>query len=414
MAERPSEGFYARFLGGFSLYFSGQEMFLEVNPHGKTMQLIYFLLKAGTKGCEKKELLELIRPGEKNTKKRMNNFRQQLFRIRERIHQAGFPEGDYIVNQENRYYFTRDYPLYVDTEKLDDLIGQIRSWPGTGAGTGSIREEKQKPWKQYEEYCEAYTGEFLPVLGGEEWAALESAYYQKWYFTCLNQLSVRLKEQKKYERLLRLVAAASQFHPYDEWQVVQIECLMALGRRKEAEKVYEEASELFYKDLGVNSLERAMASYPQQMNSGSAMCVLEKVKESLDEEEKEKQGAYYCSYPSFIDLYRIRARMDEMNKEQSLLLLCTLSEAQGEGEEKEERKEQMELFRKTLVQQIRSEDVYTQYSENQYLVLLSAAGHENEKVMLSRLKNGWERAGGQAKVEFSIDEVEGVRQAECY
>lgn len=413
MAEKPSEGFYARFLGGFSLYFSGQEIFLEVNSHGKTMQLIYFLLKAGTKGCEKKELLELIRPGEKNTKKRMNNFRQQVFRIRKQIHQAGFPEGKYIVYQENRYYFTRDYPLYADTEKLDDLIGQIQSWPGIREGAGDIREEKQKPWQQYEEYCEAYTGEFLPVLGGEEWVALESAYYQKWYFICLNQLSVQLKKQKNYERLLRLVEAASQFHPYDEWQVVQIECLMALGRRKEAEKVYEEARELFDKDLGVNSLEQAMESYPQRMKCGSAMCVLEEVKECLEEKEKEKRGAYYCSYSSFIDFYRIRARMDEMNQEQSFLLLCTLSDAQGEGEEKEGRK-QMELFQETLVQQIRSEDVYTQYSENQYLVLLSAVGHENEKGMLSRLKNSWERAGGQAKVEFSIDEVEGVRPSECF
>lgn len=413
MAKKPSEGFYARFLGGFSLYFSGQEMFLEVNPHGKPMQLIYFLLKAGTKGREKKELLELIQSGEKNTKKRMNNFRQQVFRIREQIHQAGFPEGKYIVRQENRYYFTRDYPLYVDTEKLDDLIGQIQRWPGIRAGAGDIRKEKQKPWKQYEEYCEAYTGEFLPVLGGEEWAALESAYYQKWYFTCLNQLSARLKKQKNYERLLRLAAAASQFHPYDEWQAVQIECLMALGRRKEAEKVYEEARGLFDQNLGVNSLERAMASYPQRMNYGSAMDVLERVKEGLEEEEKEKQGAYFCSYSSFIDFYRIRARMDEMNKEQSFLLLCTLSEAQGEWEEKEGRK-QMELFQETLVRQIRSEDVYTQYSENQYLVLLSAAGHENEKGMISRLKSSWERAGGQAKIEFSIDEVEGVRQPECF
>ena len=47
--ERLKEGFYARFLGGFSLKFAGQEMLFDVNPQGKTMQLIYFLLKSGAK-----------------------------------------------------------------------------------------------------------------------------------------------------------------------------------------------------------------------------------------------------------------------------------------------------------------------------------------------------------------------------
>lgn len=424
MEEKPSGAFYARFLGGFSLQFAGKEMLLEVNPQGKTMQMLYFLLKAGSGGCEKKELLELVRPGEKDTKKRMNNFRQQLFRMRELLHQAGFPKGDYIVYQGKRFYFTLDYPLHVDTEKLDHLIEQMRCAAGIRAGTGAGgktghrsagSERGQSPWQQYENYCEAYTGEFLPILGGEEWVALESAYYQKWYFTCLNKLSLRLKEEKKFERLLRLVTAASQIHPYDEWQVVQIECLMALGRRREAEKVYEEANEMFYKDLGLTSLERAMERYSQEsqpLPSCSLARTLEKVKEGLDEKE-ERRGAYYCSYPSFMDIYRIRARMDEANREQSLLLLCTLSAEKGEWQEGES-KEQMELFQKTLVQQTRSGDVYTQYSRNQYLVLLSGAGKACEDLMISRLEKNWKKAGGRAKVKFSMDEVEGAKQPECF
>lgn len=411
MAEKPSDGFYARFLGGFSLYFAGQEMLFEVNPQGKTMQLLYYLLKAGTNGCEKKELLELVRPGEKDQKKRLNNFRQQLFRMREMIQHSHFPKGDYIVYQKQRYYFTLDYPLYVDTEKLDGLIGQIRNCPQSQArartGNG------QELWQQYEDYCEAYTGEFLPILGGEEWVTLESAHYQKWYFTCLNQLSLRLKEQKKFERLLRLTTAASQIHPYDEWQVVQIECLMALGRRREAEKVYEEANEMFYKDLGLTSLDKVMANYQQETPSCSLARTLEKVKEGLSEAEQEKHGAYCCSYPSFMDIYRIRARIDEANKEQSLLLLCTLSAEKGEWREAEGR-EQMELFQKTIIGQTRSGDVYTQYSKNQYLVLLSGAGKVCENLMISRLERNWRKAGGRARVKFSVDEVEGIRQQECF
>ena len=209
-------GFYVRFLGGFSLWFEGRELPVKANPLGKTMQMLFLLLKAGSSGCEKKELLDLVRPGEKNRERQLNNFRQQLYMMRKLITASHFPEGKYIVYRGTRYYFTLDYPVRTDTEKLDNLIGEIRSSPGKG-----------KELEQHcREYCEGYTGEFLPLLGGEEWVALESAYYQKWYFTCLNKLCVRLKEEKQFETLLHLAETASQIHPYDEWQVVQIDCLM--------------------------------------------------------------------------------------------------------------------------------------------------------------------------------------------
>ncbi len=406
MTGKLFDGFYARFLGEFSLNFADQKILFEVKPQGKTMQLLYFLLKAGAKGCEKKELLELVRPGEKDRKRRMNNFRQQLFRMRELIRQARFPKGDYIVNQGNRYYFTLDYPVHADTEYLDDLIGQMRRNVGIREEIGS--KSRQSPWQQYEEYCEAYTGEFLPILEGEEWEALESAYYQKWYFICLNKLSVRLKEQKKFERLLGLATAASQIHPYDEWQVVQIECLMELNRKREAEQVYEKANALFYQELGLTSLDRVMAKYQEKSHSYYLPGAMERMKEEL-EEKKEGDGAYYCSYPSFVDIYRIRARMDEMHQEHSLLLLCTLSGGK-EGWKEAERLKQMELFQKNLVHGIRAEDVYTQYSNNQYLVLLSGAGQSAKKQIIARLKTGWKNAGGQAKVEYSVDEVEGAEK----
>ena len=75
------------------------------------------------------------------------------------------------------------------------------------------------------------------MLGGEAWAAQEEAYYQKWYFDSLSSLCRRLKEKGEYEKLLELCTMASRIHPYDEWQTVQIGCLVALNRYQEAMNV---------------------------------------------------------------------------------------------------------------------------------------------------------------------------------
>lgn len=396
-------GFYVRFLGGFSLWFEGRELPVKANPLGKTMQMLFFLLKAGSSGCEKKELLELVRPGEKNRERQLNNFRQQLYMMRKLIAASHFPEGKYIVYRGTRYYFTLDYPIWTDTEKLDNLIGQIRNSPGKG----------QELEKHCQEYCERYIGEFLPLLGGEEWVALESAYYQKWYFTCLNKLCVRLKEQKRFETLLHLAETASQIHPYDEWQVVQMDCLMALNRRKEAEKVYEEASQVYYRDLGMNALDRVVAGYQESSRFYHIGRIMNRVKNSLEEYGRVK-GAYWCSYPSFVDIYRVRARIGEQRKESNLLLLCTLEEKpySGGGWEKEKQEEQMELFQKVLHHGTRSEDVYTQYSKSQYLVLLSGADKGTGKVITSRLTSIWKKAGGQAEIKFSVSELDRLDRSE--
>ena len=106
-----------------------------------------------------------------------------------------------------------------------------------------------------------------------------------------------------------------------------------------------------------------------------------------------------------MDIYRIRARMDEAKEEDSFLLLCTLSAEKGEWRE-DEGKEQMELFQKMLLKQTRADDVYTQYSKNQYLVLLSGAGKAGEELVISRLKENWKESGGRARVKFSVDKVE--------
>ncbi|MCI9594599.1 MAG: hypothetical protein HFG51_10745 [Lachnospiraceae bacterium] len=399
MEEKPYSGFYAKFLGGFSLAFEGRELQLKTNPQGKCMQMLLFLLKSGSAGCEKRLLLELVRPDEKDREKRMNNFRQQIHLMRKLVKTSGLPDGRYVVVQGSRYYFTQDYPLNTDAEGLDDIIRKIRSRPSKG-------EETQK---LYLEYCKTYTGEFLPFLGGEEWVAMESAYYQKWYFDCLNQLCIQLKEQEEYETLLHLCTSASQFHPYDEWQAVQIECLMALNRRKEAEKVYEAAAELFYKDLGLTSLDRVMARYQENTDAYYMARTMSSLKNSLEEYGKAK-GPYHCSYPSFVDIYRIIARRGERENEKNLLLLCTLSSGRTDGSE-EKKAEQMELFQKVLVHATRAGDIYARYSSCQYLVLLTGASKGTEKLMISRLKSIWEKAGGQAGVEFSVSEVEGAKEA---
>ena len=380
--------FYAKFLGSFSLDFNGQRLWLKGSPQKKSMQLLMALLKAGAEGATRQQLLEVVWKEGGDPQKEKSNLNQHLYYLRQLIHESHFPEGKYIIVQKPRYYFTEDYEIHSDTEQLDQILEEIRNAEAAGEDTLELLRQ----------FCRGYTGEFLPMLNGEEWVVEKSAYYQKQYFSCLSRLCSRLKEMGEYQEMLELCTAASQIHPYDEWQAVQIDCLVAMNRYKDALKVYEDAAEFFYEDLGVSSLNRTIARYRNTEGRLHYLSsALAGIRKGLNEEER-LWGAYCCSYPSFVDVYRIVVRMQERTGIGSLLMVCTLNIA-GSGENTET---WMERFRQFMAGSIRNGDVYTRYSPNQFLVLLMQAEEKDVENIEERLKNGWKMIDQAGKTKLVL------------
>lgn len=380
--------FYAKFLGSFSLDFNGQRLWLKGSPQKKSMQLLMALLKAGAEGATRQQLLEVVWKEGGDPQKEKSNLNQHLYYLRQLIHESHFPEGKYIIVQKPRYYFTEDYEIHSDTEQLDQILEEIRNAEAAGEDTLELLRQ----------FCRGYTGEFLPMLNGEEWVVEKSAYYQKQYFSCLSRLCGRLKEMGEYQEMLELCTVASQIHPYDEWQAVQIDCLVAMNRYKDALKVYEDAAEFFYEDLGVSSLNRTIARYRNTEGRLHYLSsALAGIRKGLNEEER-LWGAYCCSYPSFVDVYRIVVRMQERTGIGSLLMVCTLDMVSS-GENTET---WMERFRQFMAGSIRNGDVYTRYSPNQFLVLLMQAEEKDVENIEERLKNGWKMIDQAGKTKLVL------------
>ena len=380
--------FYAKFLGSFSLDFNGQRLWLKGSPQKKSMQLLMALLKAGAEGATRQQLLEVVWKEGCDSQKERSILNQHLYYLRQLIQESHFPEGKYIIVRKPRYYFTEDYEIHSDTEQLDQILEEIRNAEAAGEDTLELLRR----------FCRGYTGEFLPMLNGEEWVVEKSAYYQKQYFSCLSRLCSRLKEMGEYQEMLELCTAASQIHPYDEWQAVQIDCLVAMNRYKDALKVYEDAAEFFYEDLGVSSLSRTIARYRNTEGRLHYLSsALAGIRKGLNEEER-LWGAYCCSYPSFVDVYRIVIRMQERTGIGSLLMVCTLNIA-GSGENTET---WMERFRQFMAGSIRNGDVYTRYSPNQFLVLLMQAEEKDVENIEERLKNGWKMIDQAGKTKLVL------------
>ncbi len=428
MQGQVYDGFYARFLGGFSLRYREKEILIGMGLQSRPVQFLLLLIKAGDKGAERKDLLALVQNVGNDQKRQLNNFYQHMHILREMILELCLPEGKYIVLRKGRYYFTTDHRVRTDIGDLDGLIGQLKKKERTGEGRRKLCKD----------YCRGYGGEFLPQLAGEGWVTIEGAFYQRWYGRCLEELYGFYKEEGRYEEILELSSAAGQLHPYDGWQAKMIESLLALGRYKEAEQVYREASQLLYGGLGANPLDQVMAGYRQgARKTAFGVGSLVGLEKSLWEEDA---GApYHCSYPSFQDTYRIIARMGERQESKGLLLLCTLQSSLTAGDgrmadrirlasgdtigndtagcapaedsrraiARKALEREMLRLKGVLVGSLRTSDVYTRYSENQYLALLVGAGTEDGENILTRLERDWRSAGGRdMRLDLEVQQVE--------
>jgi len=380
--EAQRGGFYARFLGGFFLEFEGKSIKITKNLKQKSMQILLILLKAGSEGISRSQLIEMLEWEGELYEKKLNNLRCQTCKLRKFICESGFPEGNYILNLKGQYYFSLDYKIETDIGRIEKIYKKLRSQPDLEKREARLRE-----------IYDLYQGEFLPSLTAEEWAVVENAHYHTIYTWSLNRLCQILRERNDYSGLLQLSAKASQIHPFDEWQAVQIECLMAQNKYRDAAEITEKANEVFAKELGIVPFQKRMEGFSEsERKVKQDREIMDQVMESLSEEPREP-GAYQCSYSSFIDVCRFLVRVSERTGKELLLLLCTLNwdskEHLEETQEKDETlKKQMKQFERILAGLIRNQDVYTQYSKSQFLVLLTLAGKERASI-IKRLCQGW-------------------------
>lgn len=388
MENRPYTGFYASFLGGFSLTYGGEQVVMNKRLTQKSVQILLLLLKAEHRGMSWRKLAEMVSGRNEDPKKQHNNLRQQVRTLRNMMkHLPGLPEGKFVVGTPGGiYYFSLDYPVETDTGRIDRLYQKIRD--------GTSGEERKNI---LQEICQLYTGEFLPALLGEEWATVEGAGYQSIYLSCVQELSRILEKEKAYSELLALCGKAGQIYPYGQWSQMQIKYLMQQSRYKEAAEVFEKNEKDLYQNFGIRPVQLSplQEDCPPPGGGKERIVGLEGLEPSEGEE-----SPYYCNYPSFVDIYRVISRMIERSRSQAALLLCTIPE-EGPGAMG------MEKLRKRLNQVLRSSDIYTQYSANQFVALLPETGTEDGWKVVERLRCSQvpEEEALEAEVAFDLSSV---------
>lgn len=386
---------YIQTLGTVRLTLGGRTISLHTSITGKACQLFLLLAYAGTKGITRTALQDALY--DRKTTDAANALRINASRLRKLLLRSELPEHNYIVVDKNIYYLTE--PEYTGDFQVDVVLLE-QLWE-------KIQKETEISAKRelLEKACKLYEGEFLPALSGEVWVENLRGRFQEIYFNCVQFLCEILKQQQDYKSLVRVTADAMRLYPTEEWAKLKMDGFVGLQKYKEAMEAYKDAVKDIFSEQGMavsDQMWERFKSLNQYIENQSRN--LENIKEWLCEKER-IPGAYCCSYPGFIDCYRMEARAAERKKRHGMLMICTIRDRQGAViTEAEKLQEYMDKLDQCVCVTLRRGDIYTRYSRDQILILVNDLKPEKAVSVENRIIGAF-RKEAQGKAEILTESI---------
>lgn len=374
-----------RMMGTISVEYEGEFFPIGTALTGKILQLFLILLYAGKKGVGREELLDAFY-GNGEYANPSGSLRAAVFRLR-RLLKEMLPEHEYICTDGGIYRWDEgNVTVSIDARNFEKAAQ-------SALATGKKEELCHA--------CSLYYGEFLSQMTGEKWVNVIGVKYQELYFKCLRLASRLLKADREYDRLLNLSTAASRLYPYEECQMMKLDCLIALKRYQEAMEVYKQVVVQYFEEQGLPPSETMLQRF--RLMSGQIRHTSDMLKdiENTLKEREETQGPYYSTYPSFIDSYRLVSRMAERFSFEYTLFCITLVDGKGALLEGEMVQTTSEMLKNAIGESLRKGDLFTCYSPVQYLVLLNGAGQEHVLAVCERVERSLKQWENGKKINFS-------------
>lgn len=382
---------WVKMLGGFSAGYEDEVLTFGRQRDSKFRQLFQILMTRPGQGFSKREIARSLY-GHEEVEDSNASLNNTIFRLRKYLETSPLPSGDYLILSGGVLCF--DGVIEVDSDVWNF---ERAAWDFEKEQDGERKAELCR------KACGLYRGEFLPYLSNEQWVIEKSCSYQKLYFRMLKYLLHHLKKESDYQTMESVSTRAAELYPCEGWELWRIESLIALGRRKEAEEIYEKTASYVQKTGGFLSKK----GQEQFRKIGVRMRQTEGTEEDISKclmESVPGQGAYGCTLPGFSDCFRMLKRAAARGGKCFSLILCTILDAGGHAVNDQEYCERQEKrlcasFRKNL----RRGDIYTKYSENQYLLLCIGVERENVAEIGARIDMDFrKRCSGRGGISMRL------------
>ena len=382
------EKLYIKTLGGFSITYGQNTISDSDNRSKKIWILLEYLVTFHTKEIPQSTLVELFWVNDSISSDPENALKTSLHRARSILASLNYPREKLILHKRNTFKWNTEVPYEIDSETFEFSYRQA----------SSMEKTEEERLVHYKKAFDLYDGDYLPKAKNEDWVHPITVYYHSLYIKLIHDYFALLESMELHEQLYQCSKKSILIEPYDELiYYYNIVSMYRLGKSIEAIKQYNDILRLFYDNFGINPSPKLTGLYKEitkqeQTTEGD----LSVIQEDLKEQYTIRQ-AYFCDYSVFRNLYQIEARAAERNGLCVFLCLITLDSLSKSNEALAEGMKRMATMISTS---LRSGDIYSRYSKNQYIIMLPSAGFEDCVKIANRIISAFTTS--KPKLNFKI------------
>ncbi len=362
-------------LGEFSLTYGDKTIDDQSNRSKKLWILLQYLIAFRDREITQNELIEMLWP-EGTIDNPANTLKTLLHRVRSVLNELGFTDGkNIILYQHGVYSWNSELSITVDTDQFEQFCR-----------LASATEDENRKLESLLQAIQLYKGDFLPHCAQEFWVVPINAYYHSQYIKITHEALELLSGRGLFNDVIAICQKALVLDSYDEYlHFAMIRALMATGAQRAALQHYEYVTELFFNQFGVTPSPELTAFYREIVRTSKNLELdLNVIKDDLREHDVQN-GASFCEYECFKDIYRLEARAASRTGKAIHIALVTITDSRGEPLMQKPLNTAMNRIKDVISSSLRRGDVFTRYSVAQYLIMLPSTSLENGSRVLSRI-----------------------------
>jgi len=313
------------------------------------------------------------------------------YRMRTVFSNNGIPMAKQIITfSKGGYQWNNSLDCTVDIEEFE----RCHKKAANTSNAVDYRIEK------YMQAIELYKGDFLPSSGYRSWVVPVSSYYRSMYFKCVYEALRLLVDMERYAEVEMICNRALIVDQFEEnAHKYLMLAYIKQGQQNKAISHYRFITDLFLHELGVNPSSSLRNLYRQLAKTTHSVEIdIGIIQQDLKEAEC-ADGAFYCEYEVFKNIYQVQARAAPRNGQQIFVCLLTVIDASGTVPDEELRKRAMDGLFRVIQNSTRSCDVFARFSATQYVLILPTTSKENCAMVMERISK-------QYKKEYKVKSVE--------
>lgn len=366
---------YIRTLGGFSIRVGDKDITDNSNQSKKPWCLLEYMVVFRRRDLSPGELINIIWADDAGSNPG-GALKTLMFRSRKLLEPLGLPTQKLLVQQKGSYTWTQEYSTVIDIDQFESICTKVLNSRDT--------EDEMLPLCL--EGLELYKGDFLPKSEYESWVIPISTYYHTLFQRLVNRTVEILLQKENYAMITSICQKAVGIEPFDEeFHYNLVYSLYKDEHVVQAVEEYQRTMDLFYNEFSISPSDRFKNLYKvirsREQGIGASLDVFQK---NLREEAAE--GAFYCEYPVFCDVYQLERRTMKRTRSSIYLCLLTLCYQRDRGPASGAPKAAMEELKRIISNSLRCSDIYTRYSNSQYLILLPIDDQGDGKSVLKRIE----------------------------